>query len=684
MFKNILKKTKTEIKKKELTLLDVNGVSMHGNILGSIADNVSESKLLQDYKTSLYLFRGTELIVEVATSQEINLFEILNTDGDAEKKIEHEFLEIFNSPNNIQQRKQFERIMYINFIFSGETFIRLIKDDSGKLISYYNVRPDIVEVEIKEKDGEDQIVYTMYMPNGVRKEYGTDEMLHIYKPDPQNQLRGAGVLRALYSRVNAEKKASELQNKTFERGGRAEGILTVAGLNGDQAMAEQISNKVNKSFTSGKPVNVIGAESKYQQISLTPRELEFIDSMKFMRDEIMLGLGIPKELMTMEDTSNLSNGGDRGMHLFLKFTIEPLVKLYLEGFNEKILAEYYDDSLLLIADTIVPEDREALIKEATELKKAGIISTNSARELLGYDAEDGHDEITEPNNSPFRIENAFVGRNYLAKKVARKQSILEQRKNIVEKVVSKKAKEFLTLPNGQFRKLYHKAMNSVTDRNIAQLERETKKYFREQRARMEKAMKDSDDPISANMFSLDDEAKATKRLAMQVFPDIAVRSGNAGLEPVKTFYGKVNDFTIDQELIRLIEERALLFATRVTGVTYDMISKLIFEGLEAGLSRDQQAKSILDMFDDMSKVRAKRIAQTEGINMSNLGLQHSYNQEPLVVGKQWISAKDGRVRDEHVINDGTVVDKGSVFQNGERFPADNSINCRCVIAPVVK
>lgn len=676
---------KVEVQEKALTLLDVDGVTTSGNILGNLADNISESRLLQDYKTSLYLFRGVELIVEVATSQKTELFEILNLDGDAEKVMEHEFLELWNNPSNLQSKKQFERIMYINMIFSGETFIRLIKDDAGNIISMYNVRPDIVEVEIKSnQDGEDYISYTVHLPNGERKEYTQDEMLHIYKPDPQNQLRGAGVLRALYTRVNAEKKATELQNKTFERGGRSEGVLYAAGLSGNQDMAEQISNKVNKSFTSGKPITVLGADSKYQQLSLSPRELEFIESMKFMRDEILLGLGIPKELLTMEDGGALTNGGDRGMHLFLKFTIKPMIDLRNETFNEKILHKYYDENMILEANNVVPEDRASLLKEMTELIKAGVVTVNEAREKLGFDSMEGFDDIKEPQNAPFRIENAFVNRNYLVKKLASKKRIADIHDKMIDVQMRKQYKEFLTLPNSKFKQVYYKAMNSITDRNVEQMRKETRKYFLEQQERMMKKIDESDDPITADLFDIQAEAVITKRLAMQVFPDIAVRSGNAGLEPVKSFYGKVNDFTIDQELIRLIEARALLFATQITGVTYDELSKLIFNGLEEGLSRDDMARQVRTMFSDMSKGRAKRIAQTEGIHMSNLGLNHAYNVEPAIVGKQWISAKDGRVRDEHVRNDGVVVDKGSIFPSGERIPAENSPNCRCVIAPVVK
>ena len=43
----------------------------------------------------------------------------------------------------------------------------------------------------------------------------------------------------------------------------------------------------------------------------------------------------------------------------------------------------------------------------------------------------------------------------------------------------------------------------------------------------------------------------------------------------------------------------------------------------------------------------------------------------------WHTMRDGRVRPEHVANDGVTVRIGEQFPSGERYPCKNSINCRC-------
>jgi SPP1 gp7 family putative phage head morphogenesis protein len=96
------------------------------------------------------------------------------------------------------------------------------------------------------------------------------------------------------------------------------------------------------------------------------------------------------------------------------------------------------------------------------------------------------------------------------------------------------------------------------------------------------------------------------------------------------------------------------------------------------------------MFDDWKgttkekRTRAKRIAQTEGNLLTNIGIQRAFEKEERVAGKMWISAKDGKVREEHILNDSKVVDKGTAFPNGEEYPSQHSINCRCTIAPVIR
>ena len=60
----------------------------------------------------------------------------------------------------------------------------------------------------------------------------------------------------------------------------------------------------------------------------------------------------------------------------------------------------------------------------------------------------------------------------------------------------------------------------------------------------------------------------------------------------------------------------------------------------------------------------------------------------MVDRKQWVSSRDDRVRDSHVLLDGEIVGITEDFKPGLSAPGDPSadpsetIRCRCVMAPV--
>ena len=139
------------------------------------------------------------------------------------------------------------------------------------------------------------------------------------------------------------------------------------------------------------------------------------------------------------------------------------------------------------------------------------------------------------------------------------------------------------------------------------------------------------------------------------------------------------------------EARGLVdtFASKVTGITEtvrrnlrEQIGDAVVEG--GGVKEVQNA--VRSVF-KVSLARSLTIARTEVggatsratfIGMGEAGVQKL----------EWVSAGDELVRESHRI-DGEVVAVGEEFSNGIRFPhdpegdAEDTINCRCDIAPVI-
>lgn len=657
-------------------------------IMSTFADDISEQALMRDYKKSLYLFAAIDTYAKVFASADIYLYQILSKTGEAEKIGSHPLLDILYRPNEHQIKTEFMRILAINLKLSGENFVRMIRAENGDILGLVNIRPDIVDVELKDKGEGPEMIYKVYN-NGETFEYTNYEIVHIKIADPSNPMRGTGLLSPLITRVRAEDKASKLQEKVFSNNGQPDGILWAKGLNSKEktlALKKSLRNTFSGANSDNR-IAVISDEAKYQQLSFSQKDLQFIEGMNFLRDDIFMAVGVPKDFVTLEDTGQLSNGGDRGWNLFIKKTIRPDHELVIDNFNERLIGPNYAEPFLIDFEDLSKEDETMMLKKAEVLGEK-YFTHNEVRSWFGGEPVAGADTLlTEFGKVPVGetalvIENAFAGRPALFKKVEK----IEDMKRIKELALKIQKKKLLTTHSPEVKDAYWKGMNNITDGNIEKMEKRTAKFFKEQKARVKEKLDElpEGEPLNPSIiFDIVAETENTRKMAMNIFPNLAVRSGNGGLEPAKQFYTKIDDFTIDAELIALIEERALLFATQVTGVTYDVILRMVNTGITEGIGRNEIARNIFNAFDDMTRVRAKRIAQTEGTNISNLGLNHAFKQEPLITGKEWISSRDGKVRDEHVANDGQVRGKNESFPNGEAYPAHKSINCRCVIAPVI-
>jgi len=124
------------------------------------------------------------------------------------------------------------------------------------------------------------------------------------------------------------------------------------------------------------------------------------------------------------------------------------------------------------------------------------------------------------------------------------------------------------------------------------------------------------------------------------------------------------------------------------------ISDTITRGIIQGKSYPQMANDIKDWY-DKEAWKADRIIRTEAHRVREQGTQNAFEQakaEGVQMKKRWGAALDDRTRDEHGAADGQEVGVDEKFMVGGEeleYPGDpsgsaeNVINCRCSMEPVV-
>jgi SPP1 gp7 family putative phage head morphogenesis protein len=110
------------------------------------------------------------------------------------------------------------------------------------------------------------------------------------------------------------------------------------------------------------------------------------------------------------------------------------------------------------------------------------------------------------------------------------------------------------------------------------------------------------------------------------------------------------------------------------------VAKIVQDQLSVGGTISDIRKALQEGA-SFSRSRARLVARTETTRAWNGAQRRSLSDwvdeqpEGVHVTKEWISSRDDRVRDEHIVMDGEKVGINKLFSNGLEGPGEP--NCRC-------
>ena len=137
-----------------------------------------------------------------------------------------------------------------------------------------------------------------------------------------------------------------------------------------------------------------------------------------------------------------------------------------------------------------------------------------------------------------------------------------------------------------------------------------------------------------------------------------------------------------QQAINYANKRAAQMVTKMDAETKDRLARVIGKAIKDKRGIDGLARDIRREFQDMSKNRAKVIAQTETNDALSAG---SYERmEGLGVdGKQSVTIGDDKVSEICMQNEAAgVIPINQAFPSGHMRPPFH-VNCRCALAPAM-
>lgn len=276
-------------------------------------------------------------------------------------------------------------------LLHGNGYVHIALDSAGAPAELFALRPERVTVEAgadgwpaayRYKAGE----RAMRMP--VRDGTGKPALIHIKAAHPIDDHYGLGCLGAAAGAVAIHNAATRWNKALLDNAARPSGALVYApGEEGGTLSTEQFDRlkvELEESFqgagNAGRPMLLEGG-LKWQAMSLSPADMDFVGLKAAAAREIALAFGVPPLLLGLPGDNQYANYAEANRALWRQAVL-PLTEKIVRGLEQCLGAWWPGLALRVDRDAIVAlsEDRERLW---AQVGAADFLSAEEKRAVLG-------------------------------------------------------------------------------------------------------------------------------------------------------------------------------------------------------------------------------------------------------------------------------------------------------------
>lgn len=369
----------------------------------------TRQQLTEGYLKNVIVYRCIKEITDAAGGIGIDVYK--NGDIAGEKDPLAVFL---TKPNKNYSWKRFVKSALTDYLYSGNCYIVAYDGLNGQQVT---APPTTLPAELEiyapyevEVEGTryNQTAFKFSPEMDGEKRFpidpltGLSRILHFKTVNPQDPRYGISPLQPSAFNVDIHNHGSQWNLSLLRNSAAPSGIYRSDQTMGDNEFArlkQEIKDNYSGSKNAGRTL-ILDGGLQYQQIALSPVDMDFISSLDTAARNIASAFGVPFPLVIPEG-STYNNVKDARVALY-ENTVIPMLSEFLQELSRwftLILKQPYDIRLNLESVSAL-EDKRATAFERMGLAVAnGLITINEARTELGYEAILGAaDELLVPSS----------------------------------------------------------------------------------------------------------------------------------------------------------------------------------------------------------------------------------------------------------------------------------------------
>lgn len=586
-----------------------------------------------------------------------------------ERILEHPMIDLLNRPNP----KMTGNIL----MFLTEVYLQL-RGECGWLIERngLQVPGELWPVPphwVVSTPSVDRPYYTVVLHSlvGETVRVALEDMVWFFEPNPVNPYsRGLGSVDGIGDEIETDEYMSKWAKQFFFNDAKPPVVIQAPGI--DKAAAERLKEEWMAryaGFANAHKPAVLPWDAKIQELGTPQREMDFVESRRFLRDASNQHWFVPPEIVGVIENSNRATI-DAADYLYCKGVLKPALGL-IQDVIQVNLCPQFDQRLLFEFENVIPEDKAFRLRVANDGLKGGALKVNEWRQINGFDPDPGADIYYIPASVVPQKNLGGGGPPGVEREGKQAGGLTSEQKAVIWRMFDKGAV-----------------------RHEAAFKRAVKKFFQEQQNQVNRRLEDlfggkaappGDFEVEIELL-LDWNAQSDK--LKEILTATWLTSWREGQRIAEDLWG----FEVSWDLLnpRFLDWVDTYGADQVRGIndtTKQALQRELHEGLQNGESIPQLRERVSMVFAEAKGVRSETIARTESHNSVSAGTFETYRAAG-VGRKEWLTTVDGRERPSHAALDGEQQPIDQPFSNGLMYPgapgpASEVVNCRCALLPVI-
>ena len=562
---------------------------------------------------------------------------------------------ILEHPNEFYSWAELIELTQLYLELAGEAYWVIERDNANNIAKIWPTNPQNMGVIPDENHF---LLGYVFRSHDKKIVLAPQDVVFFKYPHPSNPYRGASPLEAVALEALGDKEAVEWNYTFFKNAAIPAGILDA----GNNILTEEQIEHIRKQWkskysqTNAHEVAVLSGGLKYQPLTLSQKEMDFMQSRKLTRDDILGVFGVPPPILGITENVNRANA-EAAEYIFMKQTILPRLRRIERKITHSLLSQ---EGSTFVFDNPVPSDKLTNSQIANTSIKSGFITINEARGLIGLEPLKNGDKLLL---TPVEIPTTLSLKKNLRR--LKTKTFGDETHQIIWKAFVEKQEKVEKDALKKLKKLFQSWQDEL-NKHI-----EGKKAF--------------------DLFQWVDIDTWMEQLN-SILNDSDWNSVEYGIAFLKETSNIVASFTklkADPIAVEQIGSRCKKFSKDITEDVANKIEATLQEGFQNGEGVVKLRDRVSQVFSNVKNVRAETIARTETAFGMNYGNLQGYRQVFGDAGtKTWYAELDDRTRTSHMVTHGQTVNIPQDFTlgSGVQTPAPlhsgvpaEDINCRCTV-----